>query len=149
MTLMRHEIEIARRPEAVLAYASAATRWPEWHPSSLRVDGPAGAMTAGSRFEEDIHAGGRSGHLSWEVQESVPGLRWRATARGDHGLSLRLTYECTGTAQGTQFVRTLEYGFSSLLMRLLDRLVLRARIDRESVESLQRLRTVAERLLPA
>ncbi|MEW5501289.1 SRPBCC family protein, partial [Pseudomonas aeruginosa] len=65
MTRMQHRIEIARGPEATLAYAASPGLWPEWHPSSLRVDGASGPLPAGARFEEDIHAGGRAGHLSW------------------------------------------------------------------------------------
>jgi len=149
MTLMRHTVEIAGQPEQVLAYAASATRWPEWHPSSLRVDGPAGPLPTGSHFEEDIHAGGRDGHLSWDVDEYVPGRLWRAHARGDNGLSLlRLTYECQPCTGGTRFVRTLEYSFDSWLMRLANALLLRRRIDRESAESLSILKEVAERSLP-
>lgn len=147
MTVMQHAIEIARAPEQVLAYASSATRWPEWHPSSLQVDGPGGPLPAGSHFEENIHAGGRAGHLSWDVVELVPGQRWRARATGNHGLQLLLTYECAATARGTRFVRTLEYQFSGLLMRLADRLVLRKRIERESEQSMLILRNVAEQAI--
>lgn len=85
MTRMQHRIEIAREPEATLAYAASPGLWPEWHPSSLRVDGAAGPLPAGARFEEDIHAGGRAGHLSWTVVEYQPGHLWRANARGDRG----------------------------------------------------------------
>ena len=80
MTIMRHEIGIRHDPMRVLAYACSATRWPEWHPSSLRVDGPVGPLSAGSHFEEDIYAGGRAGHLKWNVIEYCPGVRWQARA---------------------------------------------------------------------
>ncbi|MFZ6048545.1 SRPBCC family protein [Pseudomonas sp. CR3202] len=149
MTRMQHEVEIAHSPEQVLAYASTATRWPEWHPSSLRVDGHVGPLPAGSHFEEDIHAGGRAGHLSWDVTEYSPGSRWRATARGTHGLELLLTYECEKTATGTRFVRTLEYGFSGWAMRLANLLVMRRQIDRESAESMRQLKEMAERAIEA
>ncbi|NWL81067.1 sterol desaturase [Pseudomonas taiwanensis] len=147
MTRMQHAVEIDRSPERVLAYASTATRWPEWHPSSLRVDGPAGPLPAGSHFEEDIHAGGRAGHLSWDVTEYSPGHLWRATARGTHGLELVLTYECESTGNGTRFIRTLEYGFSGLAMQIANWLVMRNKIDRESVESMKQLKEMAERAI--
>lgn len=152
MTIMRHSVDIARSPEQVLAYAGTATRWPEWHPSSLRVDGIAGPLPAGSRFEEDIHAGGRDGHLSWEVTDYLPGRRWLARASGNHGLRLLLTYECEATDSGARFTRTLEYrfaGLAGLTMRLLDPLLLRRRIRRESEESMLRLRQMAEQAIPA
>jgi len=150
MTRMQHRIDIPRSAESVLAYASASTRWPQWHPSSLKVDGPDGALPAGARFEEEIHAGGRSGHLSWEVTESLPGRRWSARAQGDHGLELRVTYECQPlTAHDTRFVRTLEYGFAGLPMRLGNQLIFKRRIERESSASLLALCEMAQRAIPA
>lgn len=146
-TVMQHEVEIAYAPERVLAYASCATRWPEWHPSSLRVYGPSGSLAAGSHFDEDIVAGGRTGQLSWDVLEYVAGQRWQARATGNHDLHLLVTYECHAIAGGTRFVRTLEYHLPGLVMRLLNHFVLRQRIERESAESLFALRHAAERVL--
>ncbi|WLG47276.1 SRPBCC family protein [Pseudomonas sp. FP1740] len=147
MTRMQHVIDIAGNPVAVLAYASTATHWPQWHPSSLKVDGQSGPLYAGERFEEDIRAGGREGHLSWEVDEYLPGRRWRARARGDDGLSLVVTYECEVEGDDTRFVRTLEYSFSGLAMRIANRLVLKRRIERESAESMLALREMAQKHL--
>ncbi|MHC8309292.1 SRPBCC family protein [Pseudomonas sp. GT1P32] len=147
MTSMQHQINIAGNPIDVLAYASTVTRWPEWHPSSLKVDGPRGSLHAGARFEEDIRAGGREGHLSWTVDEYLPGRRWIARAHGDNGLSLVVTYECTAEDNGTRFVRTLDYQFSGLAMRIANRLLLKRRIDRESAASMQALREMAHKHL--
>jgi hypothetical protein len=147
MTRMQHQIVIAGNPIDVLAYASSVTRWPEWHPSSLKVDGQAGPLHAGSRFEEDIRAGGRDGHLRWEVNEYLPGRRWSAQARGDHGLSLVVTYECAAAGAGTQFIRTLDYQFASVGMRIANQLLLKRRIERESAESMLALRDMAQKQL--
>jgi hypothetical protein len=150
MTRMQHQITIAGNPIDVLAYASTVTRWPEWHPSSLKVKGQGGPLHAGSRFEEDIRAGGREGHLSWAVNEYLPGRRWSARAQGDHGLSLVVTYECEAEGDGTRFVRTLEYQFSGLGMRIANRLLLKRRIDHESAASMLALREMARKhLAPA
>ncbi|MFJ3371394.1 SRPBCC family protein [Pseudomonas sp. NPDC086251] len=143
MTRMQHQINIAANPIDVLAYASTVTRWPEWHPSSLKVEGQRGPLHAGVRFEEDIRAGGREGHLSWIVDEYLPGRRWCARARGDHGLSLVVTYECEAEGDGTRFVRTLEYQFSGLAMRIANRLLLKRRIANESAASMRALREMA------
>ena len=145
MTRMQHQIDIAGNPIEVLAYASSVTRWPEWHPSSLKVDGQSGPLHAGKRFEEDIKAGGREGHLRWEVDEYLPGRRWSARACDDHGLSLVVTYECEALGAGTRFVRTLEYRFSGLAMRIANRLLLKRRIDRESAASMLALREMAQK----
>lgn len=145
MTLMRHEIDLSSPPEAALAYACTATLWPKWHPSSLAVRAQAGPLPAGARFDEDIHAGGRPGHLTWEVVAYVPGRRWQAIAEGDRGLRLVLTYEVSPVEGGARFVRTLEYHLAGWILRLADRLVLRRRIERESAVSLRQLRDVVER----
>lgn len=147
MTRMQHQITIAGNPIQVLAYASTVTRWPEWHPSSLKVDGEGGPLHAGSRFEEDIRAGGRESHLSWTVNEYLPGRRWSARAQGDNGLSLVVTYECAPEGDGTRFVRTLEYQFSGLGMRIANHLLLKRRIDQESAASLLALRDCAQKQL--
>ena len=149
MTRMQHQIVIAGHPIDVLAYASTVTLWPQWHPSSLHIDGPKGPLHAGARFEEDIRAGGREGHLRWEVAQYLPGQRWSARAQGDHGLSLVVTYECEALGKDTRFVRTLEYQFSGLAMRLANRLLLKRRIDRESAASMQALREMAQKYLVA
>ncbi|MGC5702725.1 SRPBCC family protein [Pseudomonas sp. NFXW11] len=149
MTRMQHQIDIPRSATSTLAYAASPRRWPEWHPSSLKVLGQDGPLPAGQGFEEDIHAGGRSGHLSWRVEEYLPGSRWRATAQGDHGLHLQLSYECQVLPSGhTRFVRTLEYRFDSLLMRLGNRLLFKRRIERESAASLLALCEMAQRAIP-
>ncbi|WP_433735460.1 sterol desaturase/SRPBCC family protein [Pseudomonas putida] len=147
MTRMQHQIDIAGHPIDVLAYASTVTRWPEWHPSSLRINGQKGPLHAGARFEEDIRAGGRDGHLSWIVDEYLPGRRWVAQAQGDHGLSLILTYACEAEGDGTRFIRTLEYQFNGLGMRIANRLLLKRRIDNESAASMLALREMAEKHL--
>jgi hypothetical protein len=147
MTRMQHQIEIAGNPIDVLAYASTVSRWPEWHPSSLRINGQKGSLHAGARFEEDIRAGGHDGHLSWVVDEYLPGRRWVAQAHGDQGLSLVLTYECQAEGEATRFVRTLEYQFSGLALRIANRLLLRRRINRESAASMQALREMAQKHL--
>ncbi|BAQ81698.1 MULTISPECIES: sterol desaturase family protein [Pseudomonas] len=149
MTRMQHQVDIPRSAEATLAYAASPRCWPQWHPSSLQVLGDAGPLFAGQGFEEDIHAGGRSGHLSWRVEEYLPGQRWRASARGEHGLALRLTYECQAlAAQRTRFIRTLEYRFEPLLMRLGNQLLFKRRIERESAASLLALCETAQHAIP-
>lgn len=146
-TLMRHEVDIDGHPQEVLAYARTATRWPEWHPSSLRVSGPSGPLDVNSRFEEDIHAGGKAGHLRWQVTQCEPSSHWQARAWGQHGLKLVVTYTVTPCAQGTRFVRTLHYQLPAVL-KLLDVLVLRKKIESESVLSMVQLREACMASVP-
>lgn len=138
---MRHEIDIARDRADVLAYASDASRWPQWHPSSLHVDGPAGPLAAGSRFDEDVRAAGRVDHLHWDVVRTEPGALWQARASNEAGsLRILLTYECRRSAHGTRFARTLHYHSPNPLLRLANALVMRRRVERESAHSLTLLK---------
>ena len=142
---MRHHVDIARAPAQVFEYVSSPTRWHEWHPYHIDVTGPEGTLPAGSRFD---YVGGRAGRLQWEVMACQPGQLWQARARGKHGLELLITYECSIAGNGTRFVRTLEYRFSSVLARLADKLLMRRRVARDSAAALRKLGTVAVEVLP-
>jgi hypothetical protein len=144
MTRMTHEVEISRDAGQVLDYAATVAHWPDWHPSSLRISAAAGPLAAGARFEENIVAGGQPACLNWTVCEYQPGRLWRAKARGNRGLSLQVTYESSACANGARFVRTLTYGFDGWSMRMANLLILRRRVERESLESMERLRRAAE-----
>ncbi len=138
---MQHHVDIALAPEEILAYISTPSRWHEWHPYHVVITGPEGALPVGSRFE---YTGGRAGKLQWEVVDASPQRYWQTRARGRHGLEIGITYECIATAAGTRVVRTLEYRFASLFARMADGLVLRSRVDNDSIALLEKLRTVAE-----
>jgi hypothetical protein len=86
--------------------------------------------------------------LRWVVADHVPGRSWSARARGKYGLELTVTYECLPAVGGTRFVRTLDYRFGYPLARLLDRVVARRRIRRDSVELLNKLGIVANEAIP-
>ena len=62
-------------------------------------------------------------------------------------MSLALTYECYAEGDGTRFVRTLDYRFDGLGMRIANRLLLKRRIDRESAASMLALRDMATQYL--
>lgn len=70
----------------------------------------------------------------------------RCHLQGDHGLHLLLTYECVAVEGGCEFVRTLEYGFAGWPMRLANGLLMRRRIERESLASMQALHDVLARI---
>jgi len=147
MPQLRHQIHIARPVEQVFDYASTPARWPEWHPSSLRLEpGAEQPLPAGARFEEDISAGGRKAHLSWTVLECQRPHVWIAKAQADNGVTLRLEYRLTAEGGGTAFTRLLSYELPSLLLKLYNWVLGQRRIHRESVLSLHQLRDVLSQL---
>jgi hypothetical protein len=144
-TRLFHAITIARPVDAVVDYASTPARWPEWHPSSLRLYGDVDRpLVAGDVFEEDVRAGGRTGHLKWNVVASERAQRWVAHADVDNGARLVLTYRFAASLGGCAFERELVYDLPSAWLRLLNVLVLRRRIEAESRHSLERLKARLE-----
>lgn len=60
---------------------------------------------------------------------------------------MHLTYECSAEAGTTRFVRTLDYRFDGFALRIVNRLLLKRRIERESAASLLALRDMATQYL--
>lgn len=145
-THIYHVIEIQVPVQQVFDYACAPSHWPDWHPSSLKLyTNNAGVASIGTGFEEDVQAGGRTGHLVWTVTEFVNAQRWAGQAKVDNGASLTVSYHFSATANGgTLFERHLHYDLPSLALKVLNFLVLRRRITAESALSLQRLQTVLQ-----
>lgn len=144
-TRIYNSIVVARTAKSVFDYATTPARWPEWHPSSLKIYGDAAhSLNRGETFEEDVRAGGRNGHLVWRIVERQPHRLWTAQAHVDNGASLTLTYQVSPDGDGALFERTLSYKLPNVFLRILNKLILRRRIERESAESLARLKTVLE-----
>ncbi|MDQ8036560.1 MAG: SRPBCC family protein [Pedobacter sp.] len=141
MTQLRQSLEIAATPAALFDYVTRPLRWKEWHHSSLEVRGVQDeSLVAGRRFEESVvAAGGLKRELTWLVEESHPGKRWRASAYMADGSTVRLCYEFEATAAGTQFTRTLDYTVAPVLLRLINRFFLQGKVEKESEAALQRL----------
>lgn len=140
MTVIRIERQIPAAPAAVYDLVTRPARWKEWHPSSLRADAHAmESLAAGAQFEEDIRSAGFVRHLRWRVLESVPAARWAAHAVMDDGSRVSLLYELSDTANGTRFVRTLDYQLRPWLLRRLNDLFMWRRVQRESNRALDNL----------
>lgn len=141
MPVLRQSIEIAASPAALYDYVSRPLRWKEWHHSSQEVRGVVDeSLVAGRRFEESVvAAGGLKRELTWLVEESHPGKRWRASAYMADGSTVRLCYEFEAVTAGARFTRTLDYAVAPLLLRWLNRFFLQSKVEAESLAALQRL----------
>ena len=144
-THIYNAIEIQRPIQQVFDYACTPMHWPDWHPSSLKLYmDHAGIATSGTRFEEDVRAGGRTGHLVWTVTECVDQHRWTGQATVDNGARLTVSYHLSETATGTLFERHLHYELPNLMLKILNFLILRRRIAKESALSLRQLQGVLQ-----
>jgi len=146
MTRIQQHVDIQRSPDLLLAYLATPTRWHEWHHYPVSIKGPSGTLGAGSRFE---YSSERAGYLLWDVLEYLPGQRWTAQARGNYGLQMRVTYECSPQGTGSRFTRSMEYRFDHLFGRLANRLFLHRRLQQDSADLLKHLGIVAEHVIPS
>jgi uncharacterized protein YndB with AHSA1/START domain len=132
---------IARSPEEVFAYVTTPGHWPEWHPSSLGVTGATDhSLLVGEEVTEAFLVAGRRGSAHWTVREREGPRRWVIFGNVEGGGAGTITYTLTPQADETLFEREFAYKMSNPLLALLDRLVLRRRIETESTEALRRLK---------
>jgi uncharacterized protein YndB with AHSA1/START domain len=131
--------------DRVFDYVTTPDNWPAWHPSSLGVGGATDhSLEPGEQVTEEFQVAGRRGRVVWTVRERVAPRRWVIDGRVEGGGGT-ITYTVTPHADGTTFERELVYTVANPLLRLLDRLVLRRRIEAESAEALRRLKDQLER----
>jgi hypothetical protein len=78
------------------------------------------------------------------VRERVAPHRWVIDGRIEGGGGGTVTYILTPHDSGSAFEREFVYAMPNPLLALLDWLVLRRRVERESAEALRRLKTAVE-----
>ena len=145
MTCIYKTIQIDTPVERVFDYVTMPSNWPAWHPSSLRVSGATNrSLEPGEQVTEEFRVAGRRGRVVWTVRDREAPRRWSIEGQVQGGGSGRVTYILTPYAGGTIFEREFAYTMPNLLLALLNRLVLRYRVDTESAEALRRLKQVLE-----
>ena len=144
-TRIHTTVSIDRDPDAVFAYVTTPANWPKWHPSSLAVSGATDhPLDLGEQVTEDFLVAGRRGQVMWTVVEREPPEHWVIAGEvgGRPRGAVSYTLESAGT--GTRFDRELVYASPTLLFAVLNRLGIRAKIERESAEAVRRLKAVLE-----
>ncbi len=145
MTRIHTTVRIDEPVERVFGYATTPGNWPEWHPSSLGVSGATDhPLGPGEQVTEEYRVAGRRGRVVWTVRERDEPRRWVIDGKVEGGGGGTLTYTLTPDVGGTTFERELVYAMPNRLLALLDRLVLRRRVEAESAEALRRLKAVLE-----
>lgn len=141
---------VIRQPVGrVFEYVTTPGNWPRWHPSSLAVTGATNhSLQEGEQVIEEFLVAGRLGRAVWTVVERDEPHRWTidGTIVGSSGGG-RVVYTLRRQADGaTFFERELYYQLHGPVRRVLDALVIRRRVQRESAEALWRLRERLEEL---
>jgi uncharacterized protein YndB with AHSA1/START domain len=143
MTQIYTTIQIQTPIQRVFDYLTTPGNWPVWHPSSLG-GATDHSLEPGEEVTEEVLVAGRRGRVVWTVRERVAPRRWVIDGRVEGGGGGTITYTATPHDAGTTFEREFVYATPNRLLALLDRLVLRRRIEAESAEALRLLKTVLE-----
>jgi hypothetical protein len=109
-------------------------------------------LLPGERVTETFVVAGRSGVVIWTVAKRDPPRAWtiegeiegRKAGTVAYTLTPALTPSLTPTEESTRFERDFSYQSPTLLFLLLNRVVLRPRIEAESAEAVRRLKATLE-----
>jgi uncharacterized membrane protein len=140
MTRIYNFAQIQTPIEQVFDYVTTLGNWPQWHPSSLGVSGATDhSLEPDEQVTEEFCVAGRRGRVVWTLRERGTPCRWVIEGQVQGGDSGTVTHTLTPHNSGTIFEREFVYAMPNLLLALLDRLLLRRRVEVESAEALRRL----------
>jgi uncharacterized protein YndB with AHSA1/START domain len=142
MTRISTPVQIPLPVQIVFEYVTTPGHWPEWHPSSLGVSGATDhSLEIGEQVTEEFLVAGRRGQAIWTVIERVVPSRWVIEGEVNGRKSGIVRYTLAPQGNGTSFQREFVYSMPNFLFGLLDRFVLRRRIEAESKQAVQQLRS--------
>lgn len=145
MSLISTTIRIERPVEEVFAYVTTPESWLDWHPSSVRITGDTDhSLLVGEKVTEEFVVAGRSGQVTWTVTDREVPKRWTISGHVHNAGGGDIAYSLTPDADGTLFVREFTYKMENWILSLLNWLLIRRRIEKESMEALRRLKSVLE-----
>lgn len=136
---------IQRAPSTIFDFVTTPVHWPAWHPSSLAVSGQTDhSLDVGEQVTEDFRVAGRRGRVVWTVTAREYPVRWSIAGTIDGRAAGTVTYTLMPEGRGTRFVREFTYGAPSLWFAFVNAIVLRRKIQSESDEAVERLRSLLE-----
>ena len=145
MTRIVVEIDIHRPIGVVFDYITTPANWPVWHPASRAVRGAVDhSLLIGEQVTEEFVAGGRQGSCVWQVAQREAPRLWTITTSTPQ-VRADITYRLTAQGESTLFERELIYTTSGIWLWILDFLLMRWRMNRESRIALERLKAQLER----
>ncbi len=140
MTRIYTPIYIPLPMETIFNYVSDPANWPQWHPSSIGVNGATGhSLEVGEQVIEEFLVAGRRGKVTWTVRERDFPRLWSIEGDVRKGV---VTYALRPQGEGTLFERVFIYSPGSLLNYLLNILIIRRRVQTESWQAVRQLKQV-------
>lgn len=145
MSVIKTEIGIARSIEDVFDYVTTPANWLEWHPSSVRITGAKDhSLEIGDSVTEEFVVAGKRGAVTWTVTERSAPQRWVIAGHVEAAGGGDIAYTLAEIDGQTHFARVFSYRMDNWLLSLLDKLMIRGRIEKESAEALRRLKAALE-----
>ena len=127
-------------------FVTTPASWPAWHPSSLGVsDAIDHSLEVGERVTEEFLVAGRRGQVVWTVTGKEAPNTWTISGKVLGGGQGVITYRCRPGGDGTIFEREFTYSMSSLKLEILNRLIFKRRVQRESAQAVRQLKLAVER----
>jgi uncharacterized protein YndB with AHSA1/START domain len=150
-SVVEHTVIFNRPIEQVFAYATTMGHWPKWQPATERLTGGQIEEPAqkGDTATEQVRSAGLTGEVRWLVTECNPPHHFamRTTHMGLPLMSkvcITLTYSLEPDNDATRFRRRFSFTTGTLLLRILERVYFRRRVEVDSVEALDRLKRLIE-----
>ena len=138
------EIDIARPPHDVFAYATTPALWHTWHPATVEVRNvPNRPLTTGETMLESIAVMGRRDEALWTVRVCAPPQCWEIATDTANG-EAHIVYSIAATASGSRFHRALAFRSKHWPWRALDSTFTRWILMRQSGRALRNLKRVIE-----
>jgi len=127
-------------------FVTTPATWPKWHPSSLGVsDAIDHSLEVGERVTEEFLVAGRRGQVVWTVTAKDAPRTWTISGKVIGGGQGVITYHCRPDGDGTIFEREFTYSMSSLKLEILNVLIFKRRVKRESAQAVRQLKAAIER----
>ena len=101
-------------------------------------------LDLGEQVTEDFLVAGHRGRAVWTVLEREAPERWVIAGEVNGRKAGAITYTLTPSGRGTRFDREFVYSSPSLLFAVLNRVSVRAEVERESAEAVRRLKQILE-----
>lgn len=137
----------------VFGYMTTPRNWVEWYPGTASVNGSEHPLKENECWEEHLRVAGFNMKVDWVAKQVKaprlcimegkmrlsPPLGWLS-----RGAKVELRYELLEAGEDTRLERTMSYIFPNPFLRLVDRLFLQRKTERESREALSNLKRILE-----
>lgn len=146
MTRIYTAVHIDRPPAELFDFVTTPGNWPQWHPSSLHVTGASDhSLEVGEQVTEAFSVAGRKGEVIWSAIERDEPLRWVIDGQiVGHDMGGQIAYTLRPDGAGTLFEREFTYPTPTIFFTLMDRFMVRRRVQSESDQAARQLKALLE-----